>query len=84
MKFLVYGDGVLLAETAVLTNDDAALALNVDVTGVNRLRLVGRSVRSNQLRGNRPMVARVVELLSDRGPSLHHCGRFDAGLTRRR
>jgi alpha-glucosidase len=40
VKFLVYGDGVLLAETAVLTNDDAALALNVDVTGVNRLRLV--------------------------------------------
>lgn len=40
VKFLVYGDGVLLAETPVLTNDAAALPLSVDVTGVQRLRLV--------------------------------------------
>ena len=40
VRFQVYGDGVLLAETAVLTNDDAAVPLDVDVTGVRRLRLV--------------------------------------------
>lgn len=40
VRFRVYGDGVLLAETAVLTNDDAALPLSVDVTGVQRLQLV--------------------------------------------
>jgi hypothetical protein len=40
VRFLVYGDGVLLAETPVLTNDAAALPLSVGVTGVQRLRLV--------------------------------------------
>jgi alpha-glucosidase len=40
VRFQVYGDGALLAETAVLTNDDGALPLSVDVTGVQRLRLV--------------------------------------------
>jgi alpha-glucosidase len=40
VRFLVYGDDVLLAETQVLTNDDAAFPLHVDVTGVKRLRLV--------------------------------------------
>ncbi|WP_022884631.1 NPCBM/NEW2 domain-containing protein [Glaciibacter superstes] len=40
VKFLVYGDDVLLSETPVLTNDDAALSLAIDVTGVRQLRLV--------------------------------------------
>ncbi len=40
VRFLVYGDGVLLAETPVLTNADAAFPLSVDVAGVQRLRLV--------------------------------------------
>jgi hypothetical protein len=40
VKFLVYGDGVLLGETPVLTNDDAAMPLSIDVGGVQRLRLV--------------------------------------------
>lgn len=40
VRFLVYGDGVLLAETPVLTNDASALPISVDVTGVQRLRLV--------------------------------------------
>lgn len=40
VRFRVFGDGVLLTETAVLTNDDAAMPLSVDVTGVQRLQLV--------------------------------------------
>lgn len=40
VRFQVYGDGVLLAETPVLTNDDGGVPLDVDVTGVRRLRLV--------------------------------------------
>jgi hypothetical protein len=40
VRFRVYGDDVLLAETTVLTNDDPAFPLQVDVTGVKRLRLV--------------------------------------------
>jgi alpha-glucosidase len=40
VRFRVYGDDVLLAETSVLTNDDAAFPLHVDVAGVKRLRLV--------------------------------------------
>jgi hypothetical protein len=40
VRFQVYGDGALLAETSVLTNEDGAVELDVDVTGVRRLRLV--------------------------------------------
>jgi hypothetical protein len=40
VRFRVYGDGVLLTETPVLSNDDGAVPLDVDVTGVRRLRLV--------------------------------------------
>ncbi|MFI2486163.1 glycoside hydrolase family 97 catalytic domain-containing protein [Promicromonospora kroppenstedtii] len=40
VRFAVYGDGEPLAETPVLSNDDGAVALDVDVTGVRRLRLV--------------------------------------------
>ncbi|RZS63367.1 alpha-galactosidase-like protein [Agromyces ramosus] len=40
VRFLVYGDGELLAETPVLTNDSGAVPLTVGVTGVQRLRLV--------------------------------------------
>ncbi|MFI2363973.1 glycoside hydrolase family 97 catalytic domain-containing protein [Promicromonospora sp. NPDC019610] len=40
VRFAVYGDGVLLAETPVLSNDDGGVPLDVDVTGVRRLRLV--------------------------------------------
>ena len=40
VRFLVYGDGELLAETPVLTNSTGAVPLSVDVTGVQRLRLV--------------------------------------------
>ncbi|WP_448811610.1 NPCBM/NEW2 domain-containing protein [Agromyces bauzanensis] len=40
VRFRVYGDDVMLAETAVLTNEDVAQRLDVDVTGVKRLRLV--------------------------------------------
>jgi len=40
VRFEVYGDGELLARTPVLTNDDGATPLTVDVTGVRRLRLV--------------------------------------------
>lgn len=40
VRFQVYGDGVLLTETPVLTNDDGGVPLEVDVTGVRRLRLV--------------------------------------------
>ena len=40
VRFRVYGDDVLLAQTTVLTNDDPAFPLHVDVTGVKRLRLV--------------------------------------------
>ena len=40
VRFLVYGDGELLAETPVITNDSGAVPLSVDVTGVQRLRLV--------------------------------------------
>jgi beta-glucanase (GH16 family) len=38
--FQVWGDGVLLTETGVLTGADAAQALDVDVSGVQTLRLV--------------------------------------------
>lgn len=40
VRFQVYGDGILLDETSVLTNEDGAVPLDVDVTGVRRLRLV--------------------------------------------
>ncbi|MEV0951278.1 NPCBM/NEW2 domain-containing protein [Promicromonospora sp. NPDC050249] len=40
VRFRVYGDGVLLTETPVLSNDDGGVPLDVDVTGVRRLRLV--------------------------------------------
>lgn len=40
VRFQVYGDGVLLTETPVLTNDDGGVPLEVDVTGVRRLRLM--------------------------------------------
>ena len=40
VRFQVYGDGVLLAETPVLTNSDGGVPLAVDITGVRRLRLV--------------------------------------------
>ncbi|MFD7025659.1 glycoside hydrolase family 97 catalytic domain-containing protein [Promicromonospora sukumoe] len=40
VRFAVYGDGVLLTETPVLSNDDGGVPLDVDVTGVRRLRLV--------------------------------------------
>ncbi|MEU4388350.1 glycoside hydrolase family 97 catalytic domain-containing protein [Promicromonospora sp. NPDC023805] len=40
VRFRVYGDGVLLTETPVLSNDDGGIPLDVDVTGVRRLRLV--------------------------------------------
>lgn len=40
VRFQVYGDGELLTETPVLSNDDGGVALDVDVTGVRRLRLV--------------------------------------------
>jgi beta-glucanase (GH16 family) len=40
VNFQVYGDGALLAESGTLTGADAALALDVDVTGVSELRLV--------------------------------------------
>lgn len=40
VRFEVYGDGVLLASTPVLSNDDGGVPLEVDVTGVRRLRLV--------------------------------------------
>ncbi|MFI9486092.1 glycoside hydrolase family 97 catalytic domain-containing protein [Promicromonospora sp. NPDC052451] len=40
VRFQVYGDGVLLTETPVLSNDDGGVPLDVDVTGVRRLRLV--------------------------------------------
>ena len=40
VRFQVYGDGVLLGETPVLTNADGGVPLDVDVTGVRRLRLV--------------------------------------------
>ncbi|MCP2267483.1 glycoside hydrolase family 97 catalytic domain-containing protein [Promicromonospora thailandica] len=40
VRFEVYGDGELLAQTPVLANDDGGVPLDVDVTGVRRLRLV--------------------------------------------
>lgn len=40
VRFQVYGDGVLLAETPVLTTADGGVPLEADVTGVRRLRLV--------------------------------------------
>jgi len=40
VRFQVYGDGVLLAETPVLTTDDGGVPLEADVTGVRRLHLV--------------------------------------------
>lgn len=40
VRFQVYGDGVLLAETPVLTTADGGVPLEVDLTGVRRLRLV--------------------------------------------
>jgi hypothetical protein len=40
VRFSVYGDGELLTETAVVTNDDGAVEIAADVTGVNRLRVV--------------------------------------------
>ena len=48
MRFEVYGDGVLLGETPVLTNDDAALPLSIDVTGVKRLRLVAHEATNGK------------------------------------
>lgn len=39
VRFRVYGDDVLLAETDVLTNHDPVVELDVDVAGVHRLRL---------------------------------------------
>jgi len=48
VRFRVFGDGVLLAETAVLTNDDAALPLHVDVTGVQRLELVAHEATNGK------------------------------------
>ncbi|HTH05724.1 MAG TPA: NPCBM/NEW2 domain-containing protein [Ilumatobacteraceae bacterium] len=48
VRFRVLGDGVLLAETAVLTNDDAALPLHVDVTGVQRLELVAHEATNGK------------------------------------
>ncbi|MRG60301.1 glycoside hydrolase family 97 [Agromyces sp. CFH 90414] len=48
VRFQVFGDGVLLAETAVLTNDDAALPLTVDVTGVQRLQLVAHEATNGK------------------------------------
>lgn len=40
VQFQVFGDGTLLAETGVVTGDDAAVELTADVTGVDVLRLV--------------------------------------------
>ncbi len=40
VRFRVYGDGELLAETPVLTNAEGRFPLAVDVSGVRRLRLV--------------------------------------------
>jgi alpha-glucosidase len=48
VRFQLFGDGVLLAETAVLTNDDAALPLHVDVTGVQRLQLVAHEATNGK------------------------------------
>jgi alpha-glucosidase len=48
VRFEVYGDGTLLGQTAVLTNDDAAFPLSVDVTGVKRLRLVAHEATNGK------------------------------------
>ena len=40
VAFQVWGDGALLAQSRVLTGDDAAETLDVDVTGIDELRLV--------------------------------------------
>jgi alpha-glucosidase len=48
VQFRVFGDGVLLAETAVLTNDDAALPLSVDVTGVEQLQIVAHEATNGK------------------------------------
>jgi len=40
VSFQVWGDGTLLTETPVLTGADVALSLDVDVSGVQALRLV--------------------------------------------
>ncbi|AEG44646.1 alpha-galactosidase-like protein [Isoptericola variabilis J7] len=48
VRFEVYGDGRLLAQTPVLTNDEAALPLNVDVTGIDRLRLVAHEATNGK------------------------------------
>lgn len=48
VRFQVFGDDELLAETAVLTNDDAALSLDVDVAGVQRLRIVAHEATNGK------------------------------------
>ncbi len=40
VQFQVFGDGTLLAQTGVVTGNDAAVELTADVTGVDVLRLV--------------------------------------------
>jgi beta-glucanase (GH16 family) len=40
VSFQVWGDGSLLTQTGALTGTDAAQTVNVDVSGVNQLRLV--------------------------------------------
>jgi len=47
VAFQVWGDGVLIAESRVLTGDEAADALDVDITGVDELRLVADSGDGN-------------------------------------
>ncbi|MGX5695406.1 NPCBM/NEW2 domain-containing protein [Agromyces soli] len=48
VRFQVFGDDVLLTETGVLTNDNAALPLQVDVTGVQRLRIVANEATNGK------------------------------------
>lgn len=48
VRFQVFGDGELLTETAVLTNNDAALPLSVDVTGVQRLQIVAHEATNGK------------------------------------
>ena len=48
VQFQVFGDGQLLAETGVVTGDDAAIELTADVTGVEVLRLVAHEATNGK------------------------------------